>query len=312
MAYFEQFHILLSDINPWDAPTNMSEWKASIEKHLFKIASTDVGMALFNAIIDSGFYIAIGPEADNHCNAHGFGGATGGYQGKLVKGGVTFNPKAYENGSHCARIKRGKNHKYGSLPDEILFHELIHALRGGLLLNNATPVQGGLTRYSNTEEFLAIVITNIYISDPKNNSSSGLRAGHAGKLPLEKRFSRSLCFFASSPQILPLLLDFQAKQPRLATSLASVKANFNPLEAMATNLAAVEKTSNSKSTIAYDKSAEAIQQRQIEAYKAELRANRAAAAKEAEIALRSATNASPQELLKQMGGFAREALDYLR
>ena len=65
-----------------------------------------------------------------------------------------------------------------------MFHELIHAHRGALRLSlnpaDGTPLGGGLLRYHSEEEFLAVVLTNIYISDDTNRHLSGLRADPAG------------------------------------------------------------------------------------------------------------------------------------
>ncbi|MGD9631499.1 MAG: M91 family zinc metallopeptidase [Pyrinomonadaceae bacterium] len=317
MAFGEQFHILLRTYgDPWAAPTNMSQWTASVEDLLRKISSSDAGKALLNAIHDTGFFIKIHPESDTHCNAHGFGGGLEiDEQKRSIKGHVVFNPVAYSEGSHCFQIKKSKQHKNGGLPDEILFHEMIHAIRGGLRLNDARPVAGGLKRYSNTEEFLAILITNIYISDASNGKGSGLRAGHAGKSPLEAQFSRSLSFFASSAKILPLLKEFKDKQPKFFADLAKVKSVFNPFKAMTDDMKAVEKISNAKSTIAYDARAEKLHDKQIEAYKSELResykARNAQDAKQFETMMRSIAGMNPQELSRQMGALGREALEFL-
>ena len=47
-------------------------------------------------------------------------------------------------------------------PDEVLFHEMVHALRDIQGLTNPVPTVN--TSYLNEEEFLAIVTTNVYIS----------------------------------------------------------------------------------------------------------------------------------------------------
>jgi hypothetical protein len=53
-----------------------------------------------------------------------------------------------------------------TLPDEILLHEMVHALRMMQGVFNPVPTTG---RYKNEEEFLALVITNVYISKKKGN-----------------------------------------------------------------------------------------------------------------------------------------------
>jgi hypothetical protein len=67
------------------------------------------------------------------------------------------NDKACSNGSgFCAE-----------LPDEILLHEMVHALRDMQGVTNPVPTT---LRYKNEEEFLALVITNVYISKKKGNT----------------------------------------------------------------------------------------------------------------------------------------------
>jgi hypothetical protein len=66
--------------------------------------------------------------------------------------------KACSNGSSfCAE-----------LPDEILLHEMVHALRDMQGVTNPVPTR--TLRYKNEEEFLALVITNVYISKQKGNT----------------------------------------------------------------------------------------------------------------------------------------------
>ena len=75
----------------------------------------------------------------------------------------------------------------GLYPDEILFHELVHALRGtSAQYMSLIPLSGGLKRYDSREEFIAVLATNIYISDPSNRSKTGLRRDHIQYTPLEK------------------------------------------------------------------------------------------------------------------------------
>ena len=71
----------------------------------------------------------------------------------------------------------------GSSPDEILLHELIHAFS----MISGSHQQGSLLMdtfdYHTIEEFIAIVLTNIYISTKKGNQS--LRKDHRGFSSLE-------------------------------------------------------------------------------------------------------------------------------
>jgi hypothetical protein len=53
-----------------------------------------------------------------------------------------------------------------SQDDEILLHEMVHALRDMQGLTNPVPTT---LRYKNEEEFLAIVVANVYVSKKKGN-----------------------------------------------------------------------------------------------------------------------------------------------
>ena len=67
----------------------------------------------------------------------------------------------------------------GSLPDELLFHELVHATRSMLLAESDHSTVNNA--FGNKEEYIAVVVTNIYTaekaSDPKHPK---LRASHDG------------------------------------------------------------------------------------------------------------------------------------
>jgi hypothetical protein len=63
-----------------------------------------------------------------------------------------------------------KSHDPGSRPDEILFHEMVHASRGMRGQLDLVPVDAG---YDQEEDYLAIVLTNIYMSDKGLTSFRG-------------------------------------------------------------------------------------------------------------------------------------------
>src|SRR5262249_1448294 len=68
----------------------------------------------------------------------------------------------------------------GSQDDEVLLHELVHCLRRMQGLHNPVPtVDKG---YDNEEEFLAIVVTNVYMS-VKYGKTAQFRADHVNYRP---------------------------------------------------------------------------------------------------------------------------------
>ena len=263
MAFPEEYRLeLFPPRDAWNSHVQPTAWTNAILLHLRKIERTKAGFALLHNIQSKAFWIKVLPTEFGFCKAQGlaFPREINQTKNRTYQGLVFFDPNNYEKDSACYRRKnRGKNNR-GFLPDEVLFHELLHAYRGSLRLslnksmprvqlihepvhaNRGSPgssledkpefMQGGLSRYGWEEEFLAVVLTNIYISDPTNLSKSGLRRDWTGGVPLEKRFSNSLSFFQSSTQVLPLLRLFQLQQPDLFMSLAEVEALFNPLHAM--------------------------------------------------------------------------------
>lgn len=67
----------------------------------------------------------------------------------------------------------------GALPDEVLFHELIHVTRELRGLQTRLPVDGG-GGYGNEEEYLATMLTNLYLSE-KGVALRGAYDGPGGR-----------------------------------------------------------------------------------------------------------------------------------
>ena len=61
------------------------------------------------------------------------------------------------------------------MPDDALVHELMHGLRmmSGLLLTNQMEDNSQTARYENTEEFYALLVANIYVSELNKKSGRG-------------------------------------------------------------------------------------------------------------------------------------------
>jgi hypothetical protein len=65
--------------------------------------------------------------------------------------------------------------KFGTQPDETLFHELIHSLR--MMMGLDDPIPMPKTDFEDEEEFLAMTAANVYMS-AKYKSDQGLRGGN--------------------------------------------------------------------------------------------------------------------------------------
>jgi hypothetical protein len=114
-----------------------------------------------------------------------------------------------------------------SRPDEVLFHELVHACRElrGVLYRSG--VNGG---FDNEEEYLAVVIDNIYLSE---KGQTQLRASHYGHTILKDPDK----FLDANIDLKPrmLLERLRLSQGTLFDSLAHIgpdmlrPAKFNPV-----------------------------------------------------------------------------------
>jgi hypothetical protein len=208
---------------------------------LIKIESTDVGRLLLQSIAyhvrDNPGNAAHGileilPFADGECNASTFPNVTT-RAGRMIKPEVHFWPKAYTKGGACSHyLEDHKDQTGGILSDEALFHEFVHAFR--MLSGKATiaPIrQGGLLNYQDEEEFIAILVTNIYIADPSNKSHSNLRRNHVHHKALQSDLAESFTFFSSSVSTYRLVEKFCKENPAFTKNLAEVKAWFNPIAA---------------------------------------------------------------------------------
>lgn len=126
---------------------------------------------------------------------------------------------------------------YGSLPDEALCHEMVHALRQMQGLRNPYPTVDALRDYDNDEEFLPIVVTNVYISA---KGSPQLRADHAGFTRLQSPLDTSVGFLAN-PDILRLMSIYRLSWTSVFGALSRLPAvpaiAFNPFRQLTSNLA---------------------------------------------------------------------------
>jgi hypothetical protein len=123
---------------------------------------------------------------------------------------------------------------YGSQADEVLCHELVHAYRDMQGLDNPAPTTTkDLYRYLNEEEWLAILITNIYLS-AKNRPSNQFRADHQDYEELKAPLNSSVGFL-NHPDHRGLVKKFWAQEIPLYVELANVFAPYNPIHEFVNN-----------------------------------------------------------------------------
>jgi hypothetical protein len=107
--------------------------------------------------------------------------------------------------------------------DDVLCHELVHALRG--LRGLITPA-GGFGPFQNKEDFYAIMLTNIYLSADGRNVD--MRGSHAVRWePLKPDYAADAknFYFDASSAIADLFLEM----PTLCQSIVALPGVWNPL-----------------------------------------------------------------------------------
>jgi len=242
------------------------QWKEAVLPVLAKMASTKAGKALLLSVQTTARYVQVQPLRDpSKCNAQGTGFLDyPGYDeafrktGRRPLGPLYFDPLVYKSGSECYKSNGGANPRWnrGSYPDEVCFHEMIHTYRQGLYRRIDTPrpdaTDGGLILYGDIEEFFAIVLTNIYISDDTNHTKSGLRADHYHHRPLESELSGSITFYQSGTQVFGYINRLATENYILCKLLGAVKASFNPLAAYFRDFKRVKSMSQSSLAVGRD------------------------------------------------------------
>ena len=142
---------------------------------------------------------------------------------------VRFTPASGR--SPCGEEVRKK--RPASLPHEVLFHELVHSLRrmSGKMRGWNLRGKGSISAQGNIEEFIAIMVTNIFISDVTNHYKTGLRDDWSSHSPLDPALAESFRFFALGTRAFNLIATFCDDNPGFTKMLSKVRAHFNPIAA---------------------------------------------------------------------------------
>jgi hypothetical protein len=129
---------------------------------------------------------------------------------------VEFSPEAFVSGSQSRPSGPGMD------PDEVLFHELVHASRQVVGKMYNLPVTQG---YDNQEEYIAIVLCNIYIRESHN--AAALRGDH-GQATLNdpEHFLDNVQRVNIEPRV--LLERFRLQQQQFFDDLARIDASTSP------------------------------------------------------------------------------------
>jgi hypothetical protein len=152
---------------------------------------------------------------------------------------IRFTPRLYSNpGGPKSPCDNGG--VYGKRTEQILFHEMIHALRQMSGHDLGFPSEDQLRNYDNDEEFLVIVVTNVFISAFGSSFNTSLRADHHGHKPLTPPENTSKGFLGNDEN-LDTLMTYYNEEFLLYQYLALVPdsvAQFNPFRELVQNGAA--------------------------------------------------------------------------
>src|SRR5262249_3186871 len=114
-------------------------------------------------------------------------------------------------------------------PDQVLLHELVHSLREMEGHLNQVPTTGNNVPYENQEEFLAILITNLYISE-KYGPTIPLRFSHGrGTLPATQQTSTGFLADADNLRLVRTLASAGQEANLFADLAKVVQATWNPI-----------------------------------------------------------------------------------
>lgn len=242
------------------------QYESDVETQLKAILSNRVGKLLLELIDDDPKFIRIVPYTGGDCNASArpakpadaapprpggklyAGNPDGVYidanrktvvttrddlatytgTGKGSDTTVRYSPGTYAN-SACS------GGKYGSQPDEALFHELVHGYRHLRGIHNPIPTTDKLYGYWNEEEWLAILIANIYIS-VKNGHNKNLRKDHASHEELKAPLNTSDGFLRDYSQ-LRLVEKYVGQELQWFEKLKRIMAPYNPIAEFMMNFA---------------------------------------------------------------------------
>jgi hypothetical protein len=159
---------------------------------------------------------------------------TGTGEGSSVE--IAFDPDSYTE--TC--VKRGA----ASQPDDVLFHEMVHALRMMQGKYNQVPAGKASTAisfYDDEEEFLAIVATNVYLS--QKDAAAPLRGNHHDHDKLWPPLNTSAGFLTDKDNYNVLQIYRLIWLPTFTHLAMLVTPNFNPFREVRNRLGdAAERT----------------------------------------------------------------------
>lgn len=209
------------------------------------IASNPIGMVILNQIAARGQQLTIRRSSET-CNA---GSGTEGREDDAHPKGVHYylglenDPKTLRNDRFDQSKSKGTGKGaaaviefslssascLGADPDRVLLHELVHALRKMQGLENSEPLDATyLRQYGDSEEWLAILVENVYQSA---NGKTDFRGGHDKSTKLMPPENTSEGFMLNNRSNRALMKGHYHTWRPVFGELSVVSAKFNPFRA---------------------------------------------------------------------------------
>ncbi|TWS94701.1 hypothetical protein [Reyranella sp. CPCC 100927] len=212
------------------APSAARRYEAAVRSDLYRIHGSASGKILLRAISYWSITIPIIPESEDQvCNAEVEKEPEPGTN--ILKPTVRYTPGRYGAQGSCGRATGSLGVDLRGLGEKTLFHELVHAFR---TVSKSVHqryrffrTHGGLYGYSNSEELIAIVATNIFASE----RGYALRFDHRTADPPPRELNGSFEFFATSAQAFLAIEKFCKENAWFTKALSGVSAAYNPLAA---------------------------------------------------------------------------------
>ena len=214
-----------------------SEYEAAVKWHLDLISHSSTGSALLQAIQRTGKRMAIKPWKSAGFNATAspldprnagarakpiFDGSAGTGEGSAAE--IRYSPDMWGFGGSAASTYPATSPGAGRTA--VLFHEMAHGYRQ----MNGHWYKGPLAGYDDEEELFAILLSNIFVTDPSTlTPGRTLRADHQGFNTLAAALSTSKGFLQNAANR-QLVLKFTVQEPGLTNALRNVNASFNPIK----------------------------------------------------------------------------------
>ncbi|HLK67637.1 MAG TPA: hypothetical protein VKU19_29585 [Bryobacteraceae bacterium] len=251
MPFESQFGILIDPSSLSDTktpPISPVAYENGVRRILIKIAASKVGQAVLNTIRSNHRVVRIVPNVMNPnvcAPADTDEGDPMQYKWNAVtnvlnnvarthlpvlRGKVNFTPGMYAKGGPCQKLYAPRA-QYTPSEDEVLLHELVHGARMVSLkfdLGPSTVARKGLSMYDSDEEFFAVLVENIYLSELK---SGHLRSSHTSFMEMDQNLQSSLAFFQVSGNAFEKIEKFATQNPGLAKALSKIEVPFNPVNA---------------------------------------------------------------------------------